>query len=217
MSQSISRGRIYAIIAGAVVIGVAGSVVFAMRKRLFGDGKPDPTKATHFQAGLSRTDATVTDVERLFDDVAHRWQPNAVRWSITVRGIEPDGTLDFTEDGRAKATYVLPSRLSSKSPRVRRDAIKVMKIGPRGVEVPESYAADKRWTKMDTTPPPEPECDLAELVASLELPAGATARVSHDPKFARGPGAPEAPSWRVNDAGEGVDGWYAFADCARTK
>ncbi len=149
---------------------------------------------------------------------ARRWKFDAAWWSMDLRRVRSDATIDVTRLGTASLVFVSPSRVQSTDPQRRQDAMRRYVFGREAIAVSARIGVRQRWKSIYV--PPRPECTIARLVRALRvrgLTPAHTIDVSFDPRWAYGTEAPSELSWRVRSQLRALNGWFSMASCQLTR
>ena len=136
---------------------------------------------------------------------------------LSIYGVKPDGTVDFTANngGAAKVKFVSASGVQSAAKRVRRDSIKEYSMTRKGARDSKIIGAKKPWKNFKAIG--IPNCKVNDLTAALRERGfeQGTVRVGFDTKFAFASGW----AWRVQgkDKNKKLSGYYSMNDCSFVK
>jgi hypothetical protein len=187
---------------------------FHLKGKIFGQGKGT---AVYGQFGLDAKAAAADAVVEAAEKLARRWHKRSIWWAVDLHQVGEGGVLDFTRGSTAKFTFIVPGRVVSNNKRFRKDSIQEIRFGPKVINHKGRRYPKKRWKEVK--PLPRPTCTIGKLAKALRqrgLTGDKKVRISFDPKFARGPGAPSELSWRVRGNDPKIDAWFSMASCELT-
>jgi len=180
------------------------------------EGPPD-----QLRYATSGIDPRAVEPDQLVDALrphARGWKFDAAWWSMELRGVSADGTVDLTSGGRASIVFLSPSRVGSLTKKRRMDALRRYRFGARTIQASGRIGVQRRWRNIYL--PPKPTCTVVKLVRALAkrgLIGSRRVRITFDPNLAYGPQAPSELSWLVRgDIGQ-LEGWFSMTTCRLTK
>ncbi len=197
---------------GVVIAIVAASMVWmSVKKKL---GVTTPKGALAYQAlGI---DAAHGDPDRMISATrgpARQWASDAVFWSINIRHLRADGTVDL-RDASAVLEYISPSRVTSYAKNDRKDAVKDFDFGPNGVGWAGVKGALQRWD--NPRPVQLGACTIKKLTETLRANNGFTGEkivsVAFDPRLLRT--FYDRDGWNVDSDDHAIKGVFAMDDCS---
>lgn len=199
------------IAAGVVLALVVGFAKFAARGGGSGFQSCGRNSLGHYDIT-----AGAADPAKMYDaaqQIARRWQSDAVLHSIIVHGLKADGTIDLSANSNA-VTYEFfsPRRVSSYLERERRDSIKKITFTSSGITHATIWGVRERVQNPVSLP--NPMCTLSQLGRTLAAqgvtgPNGLQVNYSiTDSNFVNG-----ALAWHVLSSSPAYNRWYDAGTC----
>ena len=214
MGGAITKKKIYLAIAGAIGLAILSAVGLIVKNKVTG-GKAGKNTISYSRLNINKKSANVDELVGSLEQRARRWRKDATWWGLSIYGVRPDGTVDFTADngGGAKVKFVSARGVQSAAKRVRRDSIKEYSMTRKGARSSKIIGAKKPW--KDFKPIGVPACKVTQLVATLRERGftSGTVRVGFDTKFAFGSGW----AWTVDSKDKKISGFYSMNDCSFVK
>ncbi len=226
-AASFSSAKLITAVVFVIIVAVGGGIAYkALKGKFIGGGvlAGEKNTASYNQFGIDKTKASADEVFSAADKLASRKVGKERRfgkWSwraLDIRGMGPDGFIDFSSGGRAVFTYMVIGRVTALSKRKRDGSIKKIQFGKMKIKHGKRLTPNKRWKGITASPRPTcTPCKLAKALKTDGLTTGKTVRISFDPMFAFGPGAPKEVSWRVRSNDPPIDAHYSMSTCKLTR
>ncbi|MEZ4400965.1 MAG: hypothetical protein R3B06_13145 [Kofleriaceae bacterium] len=197
-----SKLKIFGGIALAIVLAIGGVFV----KMKFGTGKG---MLSYASLGVDRSKPDADALIAALAKPAEKWKRDAMWWSANFQSVDAEGRVDVSKG--AEVVYISEHGVASASKSVRSDSVKKYGATASGVSHKRKWGATNAWEGVERHA--DATCGIKDVMALVakELPAGKTARVTFDPKFA------DYYAWRVLVDNPKIDRLYAFSDCAVIK
>lgn len=209
-----TRTLIIGLVGVIVVVVIVSTVVMSLKKKL---GLSTPKGYLAYPAlGLDMKRGDPDKMIASVGEPARRWSNDAVFWSLNIRHLRADGTVDLSQ-AAAVVTYISPSRVSSYSKSSRKDAVKDFSFSAAGIGWADIKGARDRWENV--VPPRIGGCTIGKLTEVLRTTAGFTGdkivSVSFDPRTART--FYDRDGWTVDSDDHAIKGVFAMDDCSVLK
>ncbi len=212
VTGAISRKNILLTVGGAIVLAIVSTVGLLVKDRITG-GKVGKDTISYSRLGVDRKAVNVDELIESLANQARRWRKDASWWSLSIHGIRPNATVDFSTASGGKVTFVSAKSVQSASKRTRHDSIKEYSLTRQGARSTGLIGTKKPWKDFHALA--TPECSVSQLIARLGERGfkEGTVRISFDPSFISVAGW----TWRVRSEDSKLAGSYSMDDCSFVK
>lgn len=206
-----TRTIVFGLIGVVIAIVIVSTVVMSVKRKL---GLATPKGSlSYVSLGIDPDHGDPDQMIAATREPARHWAKDAVFWSINLRHLRADGTVNLHDAG-AVIEYISPSRVVSYAKKDRQDAVKDFSFATNGVGWAGVKGVSQRWE--NPRPVELGACTIKKLTEVLRTSYGFTGdkvvSVGFDPRGLRT--FYDRDGWRVDSDDHSIKGVFAMDDCS---